>query len=364
MPNDPSNETPNQEDAMKSWSWHWLGYGVLVTLLVVTIVRSPSSGAANADESTVAVIDGVEISRAELMEAAAGQLDAVELERLQCLSANQKKSHDVLQGTLEGLVRDHLTKSAADEAGKEQRVWVEEERFRLQTEIEQSRIDELIRSNQRLARQPREQIEPRVREYLANEDLMKNLKEKSEISIKLEPYRVEVDAVGPSKGAGDSAPVTIVEFSDFECPYCKQVNPSLEKAVAEYGDKVRLVFRQFPLTNIHPKAVKAAEASLCAEDQGKFWEVHDAMFEDQKNLDVDNLKTIAANLELDVEAFNECLDSGRYNDQVAADLRAGASIGVSGTPAMFVNGRPMSGAVSFEMLAEVIDDELERTGGK
>ena len=243
-------------------------------------------------------------------------------------------------------------------------MWVDEERLRLQTEIEQKRIDELIRSNQRLARQPREQIEPRVREYLANEDLMKNLKDKSEISIMLDPLRVDVEAVGPSKGAGESAAVTIVEFSDFECPYCRQVNPSLSKAVSEYGDQVRLVFRQFPLTNIHPNAIKAAEASLCAEDQGKFWALHDAMFDDQKNLGVDNLKTLAETTGLDTAAFNECLDSGRYNDQVRKDVRDGASIGVTGTPAMFVNGRPMSGAVSFEMLAEVIDDELERLGKK
>ncbi len=348
----------------RTWSWHWLGYGVLATLLVVTAMRSPMTDAATGDETTVAVVDGVEISRARLMEAAEGQLDAVELERLQCISSNQKRAHDVLAGTLEGLVRDQLTKSAADAAGKDQRNWVEEERLRIQSEIKQSRVDELIRSNQRLARQPREQVEPRVREYLANEDLMSGLKEKSEIAILLDPYRVEVEAVGPSKGAGESAAVTIVEFSDFECPYCKQVNPSLTKAVEEYGDNVRLVFRQFPLSNIHPNAVKAAEASLCAEDQGKFWELHDAMFNDQKNLRVDNLKALAASAGLDSGAFDECLDSGRHADQVSKDVRDGASIGVSGTPAMFVNGRPMSGAVSFEMLAEIIDDELDRAGKK
>ena len=97
--------TDEKQQPTRTWSWHWLGYGALATLLVVTAMRSPTTDAATADESTVAVVDGIEITRSRLMEAAEGQLDAVELERLQCISANQKKAHDVLEGTLEGLVR-------------------------------------------------------------------------------------------------------------------------------------------------------------------------------------------------------------------------------------------------------------------
>ena len=153
------------------------------------------------------------------------------------------------------------------------------------------------------------------------------------------------------------------EFSDFECPYCAVLLPALDEVKRRYGDKVRLVFRHYPLTVIHPDAWKAAEAALCAGDQGHFWELHDLMFAEQGTLAVADLKTKAARLDLDAEAFNECLDSGRHYDAVAADLRAGDAVGVAGTPALFINGRFIGGVAPFGMLAEVIDDELRRRDG-
>ena len=155
------------------------------------------------------------------------------------------------------------------------------------------------------------------------------------------------------------APVTIVEFSDFQCPFCSRVIPTLKQIEESYGDKVRLVFRQFPLHRLHPQAQKAAEASLCADDQGKFWEMHDAMFADQRGLAVDSLKAKAAELELDTATFDECLDSGKYAERIETDLAEGAAVGVTGTPAMFINGRFLSGAVPYEQIAAVIDQELE-----
>jgi protein-disulfide isomerase len=178
--------------------------------------------------------------------------------------------------------------------------------------------------------------------------------------VLLEPPRTQVAATGPSKGP-DNAPITIVEFSDFECPFCSRVNPTLAQVQQNYGDKVRIVFRQFPLA-MHPNAQKAAEASLCAHDQGKFWQMHDLMFAQQKELGVDQLKAKASQLGLDTESFNQCLDSGEYADQVRTDMADGTAAGVSGTPAMFVNGVPISGAVPYEQVAAMIDDELDRKG--
>jgi protein-disulfide isomerase len=167
-----------------------------------------------------------------------------------------------------------------------------------------------------------------------------------------------MDAEGfPAKGPAEAA-VTIVEFSDFQCPYCSRVLPTLDRIQQSYGDKVRLVFRQFPLRSIHPQAQKAAEASLCAHDQQKFWEMHDAMFGDAKQLGIDQLKAKAASLGLDTEAFNECLDSSRHAEQVQGDVVAGSQAGVTGTPAMFVNGRFLSGAQPYEAIAKLIDEEL------
>jgi len=181
--------------------------------------------------------------------------------------------------------------------------------------------------------------------------------------VAFEPTRIDVDADGyPAKGPTD-APVTIVEFSDFQCPFCSRLLPSLRQVVEEYGNQVRVVFRQFPLSSLHPDAQKAAEASLCANEQGMFWEMHDAMFENQQALGVEQLKATARSLGVDGTDFDSCLDSGRFAAEVAADLQAGRAIGVNGTPALFINGRFLSGAKPFEDIAELVDDELRRAGG-
>jgi protein-disulfide isomerase len=126
-----------------------------------------------------------------------------------------------------------------------------------------------------------------------------------------------------------------------------------------YGDKVRWVFRHFPL-DFHAQAEKAGEGAACAGEQGKFWEMHDLLWANTAKLQVADLKAHAATLGLDAPKFGACLDSGRYAGLVAADLEAGQGFGVSGTPAFFVNGRPLVGAQPFEAFAQVIDDELQR----
>jgi len=163
----------------------------------------------------------------------------------------------------------------------------------------------------------------------------------------------------PARGA-TGAPITLVEFGDFQCPYCRALEPTLEKALKNYAGKVRLVFRQFPLSG-HPQAPKAAEASLCAREQNKFWELHDRMYSHQDALNVEQLRTAARELGLDAERFGQCVDSGKYEAAVKADLLAGEHAGVTGTPALYVNGRLVpGGAVDYEVLAKAIDDELKR----
>ena len=128
-----------------------------------------------------------------------------------------------------------------------------------------------------------------------------------------------------------------------------------------YGDKVRVVYRDYPLS-FHKNAEISAIGSECAEEQGKFWEIHGAMFANQQKLSAPDLIETAAGLGLNKEEFKACLDSGKYASQVADDIREGSAAGVSGTPAMFINGRFLSGAASFATVAKVIDDELQRKG--
>ena len=128
--------------------------------------------------------------------------------------------------------------------------------------------------------------------------------------------------------------------------------------MTNYAGKVRLVYRQFPLTNIHPHAAKAAEAALCAADQGKFWEYHDVLFKNQKKLDPTDLKVYASSTGLDGQKFGSCLESGEKKPTVDADQKAGLQAGVGGTPAFFINGIFMNGAQPIDEFKKVIDAEL------
>jgi protein-disulfide isomerase len=174
------------------------------------------------------------------------------------------------------------------------------------------------------------------------------------------PARTEVATAGyPARGPA-TAPVTIVEFSDFECPFCSRLFPTLKAVENIYLDRVRIVYRQFPLRRIHPFAEKAAEASLCANEQGKFWEMHDSLFGDQEHLTIEALKARAVQLKLDTRAFNACLDSGKQVAAIDKDIADGAKAGVNGTPTMFINGRRLLGAQPFAEIQAVIEDELKK----
>lgn len=155
-----------------------------------------------------------------------------------------------------------------------------------------------------------------------------------------------------------NAPVTIVEYSDFECPFCRSFHPTMQKVMSEYQGKVRWVYRHFPLTNIHPQALSAAEASECAAEQGKFWEFGDALFTNQDSLGDSLYKKTAEDLGLDMSKFNDCLTAGKYTSKVRDQASGGSAAGVRGTPASFINGQLVSGAVPYETLKSVIDGQL------
>ena len=161
-----------------------------------------------------------------------------------------------------------------------------------------------------------------------------------------------------------NAPITIVEYSDLECPFCKRFHETMKQALAEYGDKVRWVYKHFPLDQIHPKADKEAEATECAGEQGGnevFWAYVDRVFEltpSNNGLDPALLPGIAQDLGLDKGKFESCLASGKYAELVEAQFQEGMRLGVNGTPGSFVNGEPVRGAVPFETLKGIIDAQL------
>ena len=174
-----------------------------------------------------------------------------------------------------------------------------------------------------------------------------------------DPIRFEI-AKGnlPSKGS-ESAKVSVIEFSDYQCPFCKRGAGHMKEVAKKFGSKIDYRFRDFPLEQIHPRARAASNAARCANEQGKFWEYHNELFENQDKLEDDHLKELAGKLKLDAEKFSACLDAKKYDSEVDADLNDGRVAGVTGTPAYFINGIFVSGAVPPEKLSEIIEKELK-----
>jgi protein-disulfide isomerase len=312
---------------------------------------------AEAPTDVVAEVAGQPITRAQLEESLAAQLSQLDRQR-----------RALLEQGLDRLVEERLLGAEAAARGITSEALLQAEVESKAGEVTDEEAKKFFDENQARINRPYDQILPQIKQYLAQnkrqelrDQLVAGLRLKHAARILLEVDRVEVAEAGsPARGPA-GAPVVIIEFSDFECPFCSRVVPAIQEVEKTYGDQVRVVFRQFPL-NIHPNAQKAAEASLCANEQGKFWELHDAMFAAQRELGVEQLKAKAAGLGLDAAAFGTCLDSGQFAARVAADLADGQKAGVTGTPAMFVNGRFVSGAVPFATLEKLIDDELSRKG--
>lgn len=329
--------------------------------------RSASGGASvqssSAPDGPFAIVDGVAVTRADLEEFIGDELATLEHQY-------GSQLYELLEAGVTQAVRQRLLESEAATRGVQVEEMVLNE---IETAISVTEADVATwyAANQnRMQGRPLEMLRGPIRQLLWDEEREERMEkfagalaEDHEVEVLVVPYRVAFDHEGqPVFGPAD-APITLVEFSDFECPYCGGFATTLERIKNEYEGQIRLVYRQFPLSQIHPNAQKAAEASLCANEQGRFWELHDAMFAEQAMLTEGDLKRKAGRLGLDQAAFDACLDTGKFADRVADDLSAGQRLGIDGTPAVFVNGRPLAGgAVPFETLAEMIDDELHRQG--
>jgi protein-disulfide isomerase len=170
-------------------------------------------------------------------------------------------------------------------------------------------------------------------------------------------YDVPVDD-DPALGSED-APITIIEFSDYECPYCRQWHTEVYSQLLDtYGDQIRFVYRDFPLESIHANAIPAAQAANCAFEQDNFWDYHDKLFSMELGLSPDAYLEYASQLGLDEEQFQECIDSGRYQEEVQSDFEFAANLGVRSTPTFFINGIAVVGAQPFEIFEQVIEREL------
>jgi protein-disulfide isomerase len=331
-------------------------------LTVVTLSSGPRSWAAGTavdPQTPIGSVNGQPVTMGDLRAAAPGGFADLERE-------TRAKEHDLTEKELKKLLDE---KCLVLEAAAQKKTVPELLATLQPTPVTQADVDVFYEANKTRINRPKDPVvSGQISKYLDDqrrvellEKLLVTLRVKYHADVLLEPIRAQVPTAGfPAKGS-EAAPVTIVEFSDFQCPFCSRMRTVMDQVTQVYGGKVRLVFREFPLT-IHPNAAGAAEAALCANAQGKFWEMHDAMFSDQAGLDSTGLKAKATKLGLDATTFNRCLDAHAQKAAVQTDLEVGRRLGVDRTPALFINGRYISGAVPFEQVAPLIDDELKRKG--
>jgi protein-disulfide isomerase len=275
--------------------------------------------------------------------------------------------YEARRAVLEEMIGNRLIDADAKTRGVERDALVQQEITAKVAAPSDGEVAEWFKANQaRVQGATLEQVAAPIRALLTQERTVaargayvNRLKASTAVAMTLDPPRVAVsDAGRPSKGPSN-APVQIIEFSDFECPFCFRANPTVAQVMSTYGDRVRLVYRHLPLPN-HPNARPAAEAAACANDQGRFWDYHDRLFANQSKLAVPDLKQHATDLGLDMAKFVTCLDSRSFQKDVDADMDAAQMLGVSGTPHFFINGRALSGAQPFEAFKAVIDEELAR----
>lgn len=323
---------------------------------------APAAPALPADPNAgvLARINGEPITDAEVSERVKNELRKVE-----------SQIFDIKKAGLDGMVEEKLVAMEAKKKGMSADELIKAE---VERKVEEPTEAEISTFYNMFKKQFKDAPLDKVRGKLVNQiksgkrqtaynDFVESLHKGAKLEILMERPRIEVAVDDdPSKGSA-KAPVTLIEFSDFQCPFCKRARETVNKVMETYGDKVHYVFRDYPLS-FHKQAKKAAEATECAEDQKKYWEYNALLWEKQGKQEIDMLKEYAKELGLNEKKFAACLDSDKYAEEVDKDLNDGITAGVTGTPAYFVNGMLISGAQPFERFKDLIDEELERLGKK
>lgn len=311
-----------------------------------------------AESGPPAVVGGQPVSWSEVKSAVAGQLSTLGQQR-----------HQLLELGLSIAVQQRLVELEAARLGISGESLLAAEVAAKVAPVEAPEVDLWYEQNRtRLGGRPKEAVAPQIGNFLDQQrrdqrrrEWLAELETRFEVHRSFEPWRVELSLEeAPVRGSAE-APATVVVFSDFQCPACRRIVPTLERIQATYPQQVRLAFRNLPLETIHPQARQAAEAALCAAEQDKFWEMHDALFAKQNELSIPQLKVRAAELELDSERFEACLDSGRQAPALQADMHRAGALGLSSTPSIFVNGRPVAldgSQEPFAAISQLIEDEV------
>lgn len=320
--------------------------GVLICFGIVTTI---SAAASDDSSEVISVVNGVKITRGDLEKKAGNRLLQAKYDYY---SAQRKALDQVIDEQLveAEAARQHLTvdqllekavKPVADPSDEALQIYYSG----LKTDEPFEAYKQKIRDHVKATMLNRERME-----------YIRSLRDKASVRIDLMPPSADVNLDDAFLNGSKTAPVVLVEFADYECPYCAKVYPQIQKLKEEFGDKVTIAFRDFPLS-IHKNAQKAAEASRCAGQQGKYWEYHDLLFTGRQ-LDVAQLKSQARDLKLDGAKFDACLDSGSQADAIKKDVSEGMRLGLTGTPSFFLNGHFFSGTVEYSTLRGLVVQQL------
>ncbi len=319
--------------------------------------QAPPAAAAAPPSGIVAEVEGAPVTAAELDERVGNRLVRL-----------RQEEYEVRRQALDEIIYDRLLEEEAKKRRLSTQELVQDEVDSQVPEPDPKMVEGLYDQNRaRFAGRPRESVLGDIRAAMKKqsrqarqEAFARRLREGAAVKVALEPPRaaVAVPASAPTLGP-DGAPVTIVQFVDYQCPYCHRAQSTIDEILSRYPGKVQLVHRDFPLDG-HPQAMPAARASRCAGEQGKFWDYHRSLMSVKGPMDDADLKSRAASLKLDPAAFSSCLASDRFDATIRAAFDEGTRAGVNATPTYFVNGRLMAGALPFEEFREVVEAELGR----
>ena len=312
------------------------------------------SAPATSPVAELATVDGQAITEDDLAPYVAGQLRPLREQEYQI----KKKALDVLIG-------QRLVEAEAKKKGLTTEKYLEQEVDTKVPEPTDAEINAIYLVQREQIGRPLDEVKGQLQQSLkkakiaqARQDYSAKLREQAKITVLLTPPRTQV-GFDPARVRGNpKAKVMIVEFSDFQCPFCGQVQSTLRNVLAKHEDTVALAFRDMPVSQIHPLAMGAAQAARCAGEQGKFWEYHDLLFADQGGLDKPGLTSKAQKLQLDQKQFDACLIAEKYRTQIQQDGQEGVRAGVSGTPGFFINGVFISGAQPEATFEKLIQEQL------
>jgi len=334
----------------------------LLTLLSLSLCSgawSQNGGSSSTPaREAVATIAGQTIYEDEVLPLISGQLDKL-----------RQQEYDLKSRGLAALVNQKVLEIEAKKKEIAPEKLLEQEVDSKVADPTDSEIESFYFGHQDQLKRPLAEVRSQIRDGLkraklfkARQEYLESLWQDAGVSILMPPPRMEM-AYDPARVRGNpKAPITIVEFSDFQCPFCRKSYPIIKDLLTKYEGQIKLAYRDFPLREIHPQAESAAEASRCANEQGKFWEYHDLLFTNPDKLDHAGLVEHARALQLDAEAFESCLATAKFKPSVEADFQAGVKASVNGTPAFFINGIPVSGAQPASVFEQAIDAELARLG--